>query len=407
MRRPLVGLAVALAIGGGVAIGAAVTQFAGGAGSPAPSASGLFAGGSPPLPPSAGASPSPSPSLRPSPSPSPTPVPSATPVPSPSPVPAPLTGVLVDRKSALQHPIAVMVDDHGAARPQAGFSGASVVWHAPAEGGIPRYMMVFAEGLPESVGPVRSARHYFIAWAAEWRAAYVHSGGSPLALATLRTHGRGQYVYNADEFRWGGRFLWRVRDRSSPHNVYTDGRNLRAMARAVGARNPSKVPEPIWRFAPDAAYVERPEGGTIQFSYPQNRITYRYDRASNTYLRSVTGEAKQADVATGERVAPKNVVVMYVRFAPLRDGTNKQRLEANVVGKGVAWIATNGRTIKGTWRKDAITKPTRFFGPGGEAVTLTAGQTFIQVVPTGTKLTVRDGSLPLPTPRQPGVPIPA
>ena len=75
----------------------------------------------------------------------------------------------------------------------------------------------------------------------------------------------------------------------------------------------------------------------------------------------MTGEKKQVDAATGDRVAPRNVVVMYVRFGPLNDGSNKHRLEATVVGRGIAYIATNGRTIKGTWRKDGITKPTRFF----------------------------------------------
>ncbi len=99
-----------------------------------------------------------------------------------------------------------MIDDQFDARPQSGFSAASVVWQAPAEGGIPRYMLVFQETIPGDVGPVRSARYYYIAWAAELRALYAHSGGSPQALATLRAQGRGQLVYNADEFRWGGSF---------------------------------------------------------------------------------------------------------------------------------------------------------------------------------------------------------
>ena len=90
----------------------------------------------------------------------------------------------------------------------------------------------------------------------------------------------------------------------------------------------------------------RPQGGTIVVTYPQNKITYTYDRASNTYLRSVTGEKKQIDKADGKRVAPKNVVIMNMIFGPLNDGhPNKHRLEANVVGTGKAWIGTNGKTI--------------------------------------------------------------
>ena len=100
------------------------------------------------------------------------------------------------------------------------------------------------------------------------------------------------------------------------------------------------------------------------------------------------------DAASGKRVAPKNVVVMLVHFGPLNDGhPAKKRLEADLIGKGTAWIATNGRTIKGTWRKDGITKPTRFFDAAGKPVTLTVGQTFIQVLETGSKVTIKDGKL--------------
>ncbi len=74
---------------------------------------------------------------------------------------------------------------------------------------------------------------------------------------------------------------------------------------------------------------------------------------------------------------------MLMSFGPLNDGhPNKHRLEAKVIGSGVAWIATNGRTIKGTWKKTALTKPTRFYDAEGKEVTLTVGQTFIQVMPT-------------------------
>ena len=59
------------------------------------------------------------------------------------------------------------------------------MWHAPAEGGVPRYMLIFQDQIPEAVGPIRSARQYYIQWAAEWDAMYVHHGGSPQAQATL------------------------------------------------------------------------------------------------------------------------------------------------------------------------------------------------------------------------------
>jgi hypothetical protein len=392
MNRPLAlgigAVALAVVVGGAVVAGNASSN-------PKPSGSGEAV---------VTAAPSSSTSGEPTTSPTPTvsPTPTAEPTPTPEPTPVrvadPLTGRMVTEAAANRRPIAVMIDDLGPARPQSGFNAASIVWQAPAEGGIPRYMMIFNSTIPGLVGPVRSSRFYYITWAAEWKALYGHVGGSPQAMSTLQQKGAGQYVFNADEFRWGG-YYWRIKQRFAPHNMYTDGKHLRRLAAKVGAKDgPVKA---HWQFAPDAPLEARPQGGTIVVTYPQNKITYRYDRASNTYLRSVTGEAKQIDKADGKRVAPKNVVIMNMIFGPLNDGhPNKHRLEANVVGTGKAWIATNGKTIKGTWSKKSNTAPTLFFDSAGKPVTLTVGQTFVQVlrVGQGYSAVIKDGKVPTAAP---------
>lgn len=332
--------------------------------------------------PAATPGPVPTPTPTAAPSPSPTPTPSPTPVPTPTTVPAPLTGRLVSPAIAARHPIAVMIDDQAGARPQSGLSSASVVWQAPAEGGIPRYMAIFQDILPKNLGPVRSSRYYYIAWAAEWRAIYAHSGGSPGALQTLREKGSGQWVYNVDEFRFSGTFF-RVTNRVPPHNLFSTGTKLRDTGKRIGAQD--KADTTVWKFAPDAPLEARPYGGTISVRYPYNLITYKYDRPTNTYLRTVSGEKKETDAGNGTRIAPKNVVVMRMSFGPLNDGhPGPPRLEASVTGSGVAWISTNGRTIKGIWKKPSILKPTRFYDSKGNELTLTVGQTFVQVVTTST-----------------------
>jgi hypothetical protein len=382
IRRYLIGLiAVAIAALAIVVAGQIGTLFPGGAAA----ATGTPAPASQPSPTDAVVQPSDGPPTAP-----PPPSPEATPVL----VPAPLTGVPVTPKAAEQHPIAVMIDDQADARPQSGFNAASVVWQAPAEGGIPRYMLIFQDEVPSGVGPVRSSRQYYIEWAAEWNSMYVHSGGSPQALATLAAKGNGQWVYNADEFRWGGRYLWRVTDRFAPHNVYSDGKHLRRLAQRLGAKDGPM--EPAWTFGPDKAPELRPKGGMIRVSYPYETITYRYDAATNTYLRYIDASKRpQRDRADGKVVAPKNVVILRMAFGPLNDGhPEKKRLEAQNIGKGEAWISTGGVTVKGTWRKNSATAPTRLFGPDGKPVTLTAGQTFVQVIATTYSYRIRDGAAP-------------
>ena len=97
----------------------------------------------------------------------------------PPPIPAPLTGVEVTKPRRERHPIAVMIDDQPDARPQSGFNAASVVWHAPAEGGIPRYMLVFQEQIPASSGRSAARARTTSSGRPRWSAVYVHAGGSP------------------------------------------------------------------------------------------------------------------------------------------------------------------------------------------------------------------------------------
>ena len=320
-----------------------------------------------------------------------TPAPPTPPPPTPIPlVPAPLTGRLVTVDVAELHPIAVMVDDHADARPQAGFNAASVVWQAPAEGGVPRYMLVFQDRIPEAVGPIRSARQYYVEWASELDAMYVHHGGSPQALETLARYGNGKWVYNADGFRWEGRFVFRAHDRFEPHNVMTDGEHLRKLAKRIKAADgPIKA---AWSFGPEAPREERPTGGTIKVVYPYESITYKYDPLGNRYLRYINGSTSpQVDVADDQVIAPTNVVILRMFFAALNDGHS--RLEAHNVGKGEAWIASNGVTVKGTWRKASRTAPTRLFGPDGKEIMLTVGQTFVQVLALTYDFQVKDGKV--------------
>ena len=301
MRRVPALILVVLALAAGVGIGlfagravmgpsAAASPSAGAQANASPSGSGL---------PTDAASPAPSGQA------------STTPAPTPSPTPVlvadPLDGVLVAPELAKRHVVAVMIDDLWAARPQSGLSAASQVWQAPAEGGIPRYMALFSEGDPPAVGPIRSSRLYYIAWAAEWNAVYAHVGGSPQALALLNSsQGRGAVVWNADEFMYGPAYMWRIKTRAAPHNVYTDAAHLRSLVKAV------RAPETVnytahWQFAPDPAPAQLPIGGSITVPYPQNMIGYAYQQSTNSYLRTVSVEGRQYDVGppTKVRIAPK------------------------------------------------------------------------------------------------------
>jgi hypothetical protein len=280
-----------------------------------------------------------------------------------------------------------MLDDHPDARPQAGLAFASVVYQAPVEGDIPRYMAVFQAGTPPLIGPVRSARFYFVKWASELGDVYLHWGGPPPLLSYLNA-GRGG-VINAD-----GATGYRVGWRAAPHNVYTSGERIRGWADRIGATSERLryEPETLWHFRDPLPIAKRgADGGTIRFAYRLERVDYVYERGSGTWLRSVGGHAHHdagvdpigaGAVGRGPRIAPRTVIVMSVQMQRTRNisGPALGAVEAHTVGSGAAWVFVEGRVIEATWRKPSDTGRTRFLDRAGNEIVLPRGQIFVQVI---------------------------
>jgi hypothetical protein len=325
-----------------------------------------------------------------------------SPTPTPPPVAATTDGVWLPASQAARatrHPIAVMIDDQAAARPQSGLASANIVWQAPAEGGIPRYMAIFQTTDAPAIGPVRSSRLYFVGWAAEWRAMYVHVGGAPDALAFLHQN-TGTLIYGADQYRWGNAgYLWRISTRFAPHNVYTSGAKLEQLAARLKATAPQTTSP--YTFEDDALPALRPVSGTIVVPYLANRISYTYDPKTNRYRRAVTGAKVQVDAGSKTVVAPANVIVLKMAVGPLVNApgasTNatKQCLELGYIGSGTALVFNNGGVIKARWSKASNAAPTLLTyvsGPNaGQPVALVRGQIFFQVVSTSTTVTYKIG----------------
>src|SRR5438067_5820344 len=101
-------------------------------------------------------------------------------------VTGPLTGQAVSRDVANRRPVAVILDNFAPdARPQSGLDKASLVFETLAEGGITRFMAVYLEHDAGTIGPVRSTRIYFNAWAAALGVIFGHDGGNVDALQQL------------------------------------------------------------------------------------------------------------------------------------------------------------------------------------------------------------------------------
>ncbi|MDD5438178.1 MAG: DUF3048 domain-containing protein, partial [Patescibacteria group bacterium] len=213
-----------------------------------------------------------------------------------------LDGVLVRPEDAELQSWAVMVEMHPDARPLSGIAKANLVFEAPVEGGITRLMAVFdATTTLPSVGPVRSARPYFVEWADGLNSVYAHVGGSPEALN--RIMGLAGFR-NLDEMA-NSKYFWRSKDRYAPHNVYTDRQYLLLAAQTKG-----------WRTQPVTSWTYDNSTSTTQGNYRTVKIPYggsysvewKYDPEQDLYTRYMGGK-KFAD-ADGSVIQTKNILVL-------------------------------------------------------------------------------------------------
>jgi hypothetical protein len=343
----------------------------------------------------AGATASPSASLiaaaSPSPTDSPSPIPTPEPSLGPTAIPADwaysdLDGVAAPKELAHRLPLAVMIADNQVSRPQSGISTASIVYQAYADGGETRYMMIWQEGTATDIGPARSARPYYVYWAAEYKALYGHIGGDAHSLRGTIPQLYNS-IYNMDELNGGSCPYHRITTRPSPQNDYTNSAALISCAASKGyPATFQKVPTRV--FVDDTPLDQRPASQNITIPYHTGSVGYQYLPGTNDYARLVDG-APELDPANNNPVYARNIVVMYqaVGFDPGSLDETGRPWVSNV-GSGKATVYREGRAIAATWKKASFTALTRFYDSSGAEIPLVRGEIFMQSVSIDTKVTV-------------------
>lgn len=268
---------------------------------------------------------------------------------------------------------AVMIENPVDVRPQSGIDKAFMVYEAPVEGNITRWMVLFgADTEVDEIGPVRSARPYYVDWAIGWDALYAHVGGSPEALELIRERG----VYDLDEFFWGSTF-WRSRRALAPHNVFTESLRI---ADAWEEIVTDEVEYEDRLFKEGVAEEDRTEEHIVyvDFGHPLYDVEWEYDPETNDYLRTQVGKTSKTRV--GEEMRAANIVVMFTEMATI-DELGRKRI--TTLGDGDAVIVQDGVLIEGTWEKDSRGELERFYNDDGDEIEWNAGTTWIEVLPIG------------------------
>jgi hypothetical protein len=276
--------------------------------------------------------------------------------------------------------LAIMIENQADARPQTGLPDADVVYEALAEGGITRFVAVYVSGDAAVVGPVRSLRHYFAFFAADYGADVVHIGASPEGFAWRDAMNMGHLDESA-----GDPGVWRVRNRPPPHNAYTSTVADRGYLQAMG-RQRNRAWGPL-RFDDRAPAGEPAQHITLGFAPWAYRVGYAWDADRGRYLRSMEG-APHRDAASGEQIAPATVVVQFADVQPIPND-EKLRLDVNLVGAtGQLIVFSGGGRRDGTWTKPAPTSSTQWVDGSGAPIAIPPGPAWVEVMPLGSPLEV-------------------
>jgi hypothetical protein len=320
------------------------------------------------------ATPAATPTTLPTPSPTPTATPTPTPTPAPTPTPLPPSDTTGLPSGSAYRPIGVMIENRPEARPQSGLGQADIVYEAFMEGcSMTRFFCVFNDHLPVNVGPVRSARIYFIDIAEEYNGMLAFFGGpqldskaniyNRLYKTTLQVAANGiGSKYN--------KLYWRIKERPAPHNVYTNLEKLAAILKPM-------TPVRHFAFSADAPAAGE-DISKINIVYNRRTVntTYEYDPANRNYKRSIGGEPMM-DALTNTQITVTNVILQYAKLTYVdRPGHVNYKL----TGKGKADVFIAGKHIKGTRERKNLKAITHYYDETGKEITLLPGNTWVQLM---------------------------
>lgn len=326
----------------------------------------------------------------------------------------PLNGVLYPKPQKdwweKHRPLGVMIENHQEARPQSGLSNADVIYEAVAEGGITRFLALFYCQDAGIIGPVRSARTYFLDFISEYGSfpLYAHVGGANApgpadALSQIEKYGWGSYN-DLNQFSVGFPTFWRDYDRlghtvATEHTMYSTTQKLWKTGADRGLTDKDKKGNSWdsnfrdWKFKDEPKASERGDSQTINLyfwdGYNQYGVKWIYDKELNVYKRE-NGGAPHKDKNNDTQLQTKNLVILFIIEKNANDGyENNLHLLYSTQGTGKANIFMDGHQTDGTWQKKDREGRTILLDSKGNEIKFDRGTIWFEILPLNNKLTIQ------------------
>ncbi len=291
-----------------------------------------------------------------------------------------LTNEPILEEKANIRPIAVMVPNDSTALPHYNISNASVVYQCRVEGSISRLMMVLEDWEDmERIGNIRSAREYYVYWAAEWDPILLHFGNPFYADEILAS----EHIDRINGTTASGGIFYRSSDRSAPQNAYTstDGIEVGLSTYSISKTHTNRYQEGHFTFAENGGQTDLTGmNGCFDCTkldmgncYPVDKTYFEYDEEHNVYLRYEFGK-EHVDAANNCQVSFSNIIIQNCKWNVLDE---KGYLWFNTVDKGSGYYLTNGKCIPITWSKADVEAPTKYFDVDGNEIVFSTGKTMI------------------------------
>lgn len=295
------------------------------------------------------------------------------------------------------HPIMVMIENSSYARPQTNLMQADVIYEAPVEATITRFICLFNDTLPTVVGPVRSARIYFLNIQKEWDAVMVHFGGAS-------TPGVESYIYGSNtnyiKVRVDGikgkydDYFWRSSDHSAPHNVFSD---LTFIKEKLYNYTPNT--RKGWQFEKDTDYADAKtvdrigipfvtdDTSKVEFVYnAEEDCFYRYEDGDPFMTVTVTEDNSGVKTQVTEQLHVQNLIILYAKVYLIpNDGGRRM---AVLTGTGKCDYFIGGQHVTGYWVRDSLDDTTVYYTDDGAEVTFRPGNTWVAIQPNSGKIAI-------------------